>query len=339
MSNADLAALNASCECVPLSRSMIDESIASQSRIDGIKEMLNERPHLFAGSAVFISTNEWQQMVQQMQAIEAITRLPAYQAHIVARTSAAMVAPPARQSANAGLLMGYDFHITNNGPRLIEVNTNAGGAFLANEMLNATQKVASICGSTPTFDPATVKASLIQMFIHEWQLAGRQGKPHTIAIVDRDPERQYLYPDMQLAAELLRESGIEVICVDPGALHLLGDRLAVSGTIIDMVYNRLTDFSLEHPEHQLLKQAYENDQVVLSPAPMHHALFADKRNLAIFRNQQLLTAMGARPIDVETLQQLPHTRNVTPDLVEQMWQQRRNLFFKPSAGYGGRAAY
>ena len=31
---------------------------------------------------------------------------------------------------NIGVFMGYDFHLTPEGPRLIEVNTNAGGALL-----------------------------------------------------------------------------------------------------------------------------------------------------------------------------------------------------------------
>ena len=31
---------------------------------------------------------------------------------------------------NFGVFMGYDFHLTPAGPRLIEINTNAGGALL-----------------------------------------------------------------------------------------------------------------------------------------------------------------------------------------------------------------
>ena len=37
--------------------------------------------------------------------------------------------PVARHRAkNFGVFMGYDFHVTRSGPRLIEINTNAGGA-------------------------------------------------------------------------------------------------------------------------------------------------------------------------------------------------------------------
>ena len=34
----------------------------------------------------------------------------------------------------SGVFMGFDFHITASGPRLIEINTNAGGALLNIEM-------------------------------------------------------------------------------------------------------------------------------------------------------------------------------------------------------------
>lgn len=38
-----------------------------------------------------------------------------------------------------GVLMGYDFHLAAEGPKLIEVNTNAGGAFL-NALLAKAQR-------------------------------------------------------------------------------------------------------------------------------------------------------------------------------------------------------
>ena len=34
------------------------------------------------------------------------------------------------EPGNTGVMMGYDFHITPEGPRLIEINTNAGGALV-----------------------------------------------------------------------------------------------------------------------------------------------------------------------------------------------------------------
>jgi hypothetical protein len=39
------------------------------------------------------------------------------------------------------------------------------------------------------------------------------------------------------------------------------------------------------------------------------------------------------------LRGVPRTRAVTPALAEELWSDRRKLFFKPAAGFGSRAAY
>lgn len=39
--------------------------------------------------------------------------------------------------------MGYDFHVTPEGPKLIEINTNAGGAFL-NAALREAQRACRV---------------------------------------------------------------------------------------------------------------------------------------------------------------------------------------------------
>ena len=42
-------------------------------------------------------------------------------------------------SDRVGVFMGYDFHLAADGPKLIEINTNAGGAFL-NALLAKAQR-------------------------------------------------------------------------------------------------------------------------------------------------------------------------------------------------------
>ena len=55
-----------------------------------------------------------------------LARAPAYQALLDAEAEPVLRHAP----GNFGVFMGYDFHLTPQGPRLIEVNTNAGGALL-----------------------------------------------------------------------------------------------------------------------------------------------------------------------------------------------------------------
>jgi hypothetical protein len=64
-------------------------------------------------------------MAWVVDAVEAAAQLPGY------REAALSWAPPIANLDHGpiGALMGYDFHVTASGPKLIEVNTNAGGAF------------------------------------------------------------------------------------------------------------------------------------------------------------------------------------------------------------------
>ena len=64
---------------------------------------------------------------------ERVAALPGYRAHTLAR------APAVAQHdfGPAGVFMGYDFHLGGDGPRLIEINTNAGGALLNASMFDA----------------------------------------------------------------------------------------------------------------------------------------------------------------------------------------------------------
>jgi hypothetical protein len=105
---------------------------------------------------------------------------------------------------------------------------------------------------------------------------------------------------------------------------------------IDLVYNRLTDFYLGAPGYAALREAYPSGALVLTPNPRAHALYADKRNLILLRDEPRLRRWGARDSTIETLRDgIPRTLPVS----EALWQERRGLFFKPAAGHGSRAAY
>lgn len=82
------------------------------------------------------------------------------------------------------------------------------------------------------------------------------------------------------------------------------------------------------------------DGVVLTPNPHVHALFADKRNLAALSDIETLRSWGLAPDDVETLQSgVLKTVVVLPSNIEDLWRERRGLFFKPARGYASKAAY
>lgn len=234
--------------------------------------------------------------------------------------------------------MGYDFHLGEDGPSLIEINTNAGGAFL-NAALGRAQ--VTCCGNAIEYSSAhySFEDLAFNMFLAEWARQGRGGRPRTIAIVDDTPEQQFLYPEFILTREALKQRGVPSVIVDASRLHYGGKALTYEGEDIDLVYNRLTDFALEKPEHLALKQAYEEGSVVLTPNPHNHALLADKRNMTVLSDSDRLESWGAAGERLARLQAVPPTVLVTPENASDLWGRRKTLFFKPSRGHGSKAVY
>jgi uncharacterized circularly permuted ATP-grasp superfamily protein len=236
--------------------------------------------------------------------------------------------------------MGYDFHLDEIGAKLIEINTNAGGAFL-NAALARAQK--ACCKElAESFHLAHVddfEDDVVQMFRREW-IRQRADRPfRRMAIVDDCPSEQYLYPEFVLARQMLQKRGIEVVIADAVELKYETGRLKLDGYEIDLVYNRLVDFALEQPHHAALNAAYRDGAVVVTPNPHNHALLADKRNLTLLSKPAAMAAFGLAPELRTRLAGVPKTRIVTPENANQLWEERNGLFFKPTRGHGSKAVY
>jgi hypothetical protein len=179
-----------------------------------------------------------------------------------------------------------------------------------------------------------------QMFLREWRQQRGEQALTSIAIVDDAPREQYLYPEFLLFERLFRRHGLKAVIADSAELRVLDGKLWHENQAIDLVYNRLTDFSLEESRHAVLRQAYLEGSVVLTPHPRAHALYADKRNLVALTDGARLRAWQVpEPVVHTLLTGIPRTVRVTGAGAEALWAQRRTLFFKPAAGYGAKAAY
>lgn len=317
---------------------MLAEALDREVGLHGFAEQLiRSHPTLFSNVPVFLPATVVDEMMRIVGAVEAASRLPEYRA--AAFFSASPIA--ARDFGPAGAFMGYDFHITSEGPRLIEVNTNAGGAFL-NAVLARVQRACCAEGSAllENGPEATFGSRTVAMFVEEWRRQRGTGKPARIAIVDDAPEHQHLYPEFQLAKALLEEHGIETMIADAAELVLDGDGLAVNGRSIDLVYNRLVDFSLDEPRHAALRAAYLAGGVVVTPNPHLHALLANKQNLALLSDVVQLKTWGLPSSALAALESgVPETVVVSPSNAEDLWRRRGLLFFKPARGHGSKAAY
>jgi uncharacterized circularly permuted ATP-grasp superfamily protein len=178
------------------------------------------------------------------------------------------------------------------------------------------------------------------MFLEEWQAERGQQPLRSIAIVDEDPQTQYMLPEFILFKKLFEQNNINTIFCDPTELVYDNQALWHGNHRIDLVYNRLTDFGLEAKAHAAFLEAYLAEAVVVTPHPRAHALYADKRNLTLLTDEAALIDIG---VDAKTrtilLGGIAHTVSVNPDDSETLWNTRKQLFFKPAKGYGSKAAY
>jgi hypothetical protein len=332
------AALNMDCFCRTLDTSRLAVELAHAS---GDPQFLDHhvasRPFLLSQVPVFAPGSALKAMLETIDAIETVIRSSAYQSLALERAPADLV----RDRGPIGALMGYDFHLQDGPPRLIEVNTNAGGAFLnaasarAHKSCCAEMDVARNETWSDRFEEACA-----DMFRSEWRRFGRPAETlRRVAIIDDNPVDQFLYPEFILARETFRRFGIEAVILDPSDLDVTSSGLSAHGAPIDLIYNRLTDFYLEEPPHAVLREALMSNRVVVTPDPRAHCLYADKRNLILLSDPAFTAGLTLPQHLREALDSLPRTIALTPDNAEDLWRKRKALFFKPVAGFGGKAVY
>jgi hypothetical protein len=335
--------MNQACLCRTLSPERLREQLETDPSLHGMATALaNTHPHLFSQSAVYLDATVHTTLANAIAAIERVIALPAYQAHTLSH--AAPIAQP--DHGPAGAMMGYDFHIGAQGPRLIEINTNAGGAFLNAALARAH---AACCEAMQglfraSVDLAQLDTVLVDMFRAEWHSQRGVQPLRTVLIVDDSPHTQYLAPEFELARQLFQSQGLHAVIADASTLQFRDGTLwhpaLPPGLPVDLVYNRLTDFDLSEPIHTALRDAYVAGAAVVTPNPRTHALFAHKANLITLCDDGLLASWGVSSADRTLLQAvIPRTTRVTAENADRLWKERRKLFFKPVAGYGGKAAY
>ncbi|MBC7676167.1 MAG: hypothetical protein H7173_08985, partial [Rhodoferax sp.] len=335
--DSDPEHLNQTCFCITLDQRDLAQALDTASGEPGLHgRIAASHPHLFSNVPVFLTATALQAMTDTVAAIEEVAAIPAFRDAVLGW--APPIAHPDR--GPRGALMGYDFHLGDDGPKLIEVNTNAGGAFL-NALLAQAQAQCCIGRVVVAEDTlvARFEAQVIAMFRSEWQRQRGAASLRRIAIVDDAPQDQYLYPEFVLAQQMLVRHGIDAVICDPQALILGDSGLSFGDLPIDLVYNRLVDFTLSEPRHAALRDAYQTGAVVLTPNPHNHALLAHKRNLILLSDPAALAALGVEPKLADRLRAVPQTRLVTPQNAEELWLTRRQLFFKPVSGHGGKAVY
>lgn len=253
------------------------------------------------------------------------------------QTALGAASPTARDASQRvkGLFTSFDFHLTAEGPKLIEINTNAGGAFYGALI----DQMSWNEGNVEAHPLGAWAHVFVQHFRAEWAAAGN-GRLRSVAIVDDNPQEQFLKLEFELAARMLHDAGIAAVVVDPRELAFRDGRLWHGTAPIDFVYNRLTSFTLDRAEDAAVRDALLAGAVVVSPDPRTHALFACKRNLALLADDSFLRDAGVDEPTRQTLvEAIPRTVALTPSNAAEFWAKRAGLYFKPVNGFGSRAVY
>ena len=125
--DSDPEQLNQNCFCITLDQGELAQALDLASGEMGLHDRIAaSHPHLFSNVPVFLPATALLAMTDAVEAIEQVAEIPAF------RDAVLGWAPEIANSDHGpqGALMGYDFHLGEDGLKLIEVNTNAGGAFL-----------------------------------------------------------------------------------------------------------------------------------------------------------------------------------------------------------------
>jgi len=331
--------LNQSCYCLSVDAESLLQSLAEDLKSRSLSdEMITTHPHLFSSVPMFVSRTHLDRMAQVIGALETVIASSHFQGAALAWAPDIARFDP----KSAGGLLGYDFHLSVEGSKLIEINTNPGGALL-NAVLGKAQQSCCRDATGLALSPTTATAiedAVMEVFLSEWRLQRGNVPLKFIAILDETPEQQYLYPEFRLYEQLFRKHGLDAAICAPHDVYRKDGRLWHGTRPIDFLYNRLTDFALERPQHVAIKAAYLGAEVVLSPHPRAHALYADKRNLTLLCNETFLRKTGIPEELIRLLlAAIPQTQILTAENREVLWQQRRSLFFKPAGGFGSKATY
>lgn len=329
--------LNEHCQCISSDRGRLRRALAAGG-LDGQSPDI-DTTSLFAEFPVFLDEGALEPIERLVAAVHRVTKIPQF----LERTLALSPASARIDQGTRGILHGFDFHLSPEGPRLIEINTNAGGALLNAALASAQgsccDAVRPLLASAGT--AVELERALVAGFIAEYaQARGPEATLRTVAIVDDAPQTQFLFAEFVLFEKLFRSHGIEATIADPRELVHEHGGLWLRGTRIDLVYNRLTDFYLEGESVEALRLAHAENHVVLTPHPRAHALLANKRHLALFSNERELRELGVPEADIRTLIELvPKAEVVCGAARDRLFSERKRLFFKPLTGYASKAAY
>lgn len=290
-------------------------------------DMTSAQPPISPYSAD-LTLMDLRKMVRLVRLLQRVSQNRLYRQYLEQQLPASARFDPGHHS----VMMGYDFHLDRSGPKLIEVNTNAGGLWYAHL----------------AYHPQAIDFSgefgrkLLQAFTDDYALFRRElgARPKFLVIVDEAPLQQPLYPEMQVFERLFQKAGIDAVIAAPEEIRSGDNGLFLDARRIDMIYNRHCDFYLETGALQTIREAWMEGRVCLSPNPHTYGLLADKRRMILWSQPELMRSFGLNEREAALLAEtIPETRPLRSLSAEEAWRTRKQWVFKPDTGYASRGVY
>ncbi len=224
---------------------------------------------------------------------------------------------------NYSMFMSYDFHLdANNTPKIIEINTNAAFLGLGYYFYECLNKSTGL-----QFKINDLKSN----FLEELKLFGSATSNPRIAITDENPSQQRLFAEFLIYQQLTKSFGWD--CE-------ISDFRSVTDLKPDFIYNRWTDFYFDKSESSALRDSYLSKKICYSPNPHEYFLLADKQRLMDFNNLEFHTHLKLSEEQIKIIKSaVPLTKVFSDFDRSDLWNQRKNLFFKPINSFGSKQTY
>ncbi len=247
------------------------------------------------------------------------------------------------------VLSRLDAFLTEDGPRFIEINSDAPAGF------GYSDRMARVFRELPLFQafaervPVSYRSSeegLVRAVVAPGRARGGKGPP-LVAIVD--------WADVKTRAdqEILREAfsarGSQCVLVDPRAMEVRNGRLWTPSEPVDVVYRRavLSELVEREDEVRPFLTAYR-DRLCPFVNSFRCRLSEDKAFFALLTDEAFSSLMSAEEVAF-VVRLVPWTRKVEErrtvkdgrevDLLPFVLANRAGLVLKPAHAYGGRSVY
>jgi len=247
------------------------------------------------------------------------------------------------------VLSRLDAFLTSEGPRFIEINSDAAAGFGYGD------RMAEVFYDLPAFRrfaalfPVSYQPSgpaLVESILGLWKRRGGAGLP-SVAIVDFKEVKTL--PDQEILRWVFRSKGVPCSLADPRELELWNGRLRLSGEAVDVVYRRGVLSELVERESELgaFFGAYRDGLALfvnsfrcqLSEDKAFLALLSDERFSALLSEAERAFVDRCVPWTRKLEERTTSWRGREIDLVPQLISQRGELILKPAHGYGGRSVF